>query len=108
MESVGNKIRLYRKAANLTQEQLGDILKVDASYLGKIERAETNATLEMIENIAGALRISPYELFGPPSRKNEKSDLIDKINTNLLSFTKSDLKIVSNIIKDIHSLTNNK
>jgi Helix-turn-helix. len=99
---------MYRKAANLTQLQLGEILKVDYSYLGKIERAETNATLEMIENIASALRISPYELFDSPSRRNEKSDLIDKINTTLLSFNKNELKTVSNIIKDVHSLTNKK
>ncbi|WP_135557117.1 helix-turn-helix domain-containing protein [Paenibacillus cymbidii] len=104
-EQVGNRIRMYRKSSNLTQIELGDLLNIDASYLGKIERGEANATLEMINNIAIALKISPFELFVSPSNKNSS---IENISTTLLGFNNNDLKIVSRIIKDIYSLTEGK
>ena len=34
------KIRLYRKARSLTQEELGEYLEIDQSYLGRIERGK--------------------------------------------------------------------
>ncbi|WP_430161796.1 helix-turn-helix domain-containing protein [Paenibacillus lautus] len=36
---------MYRKARKLTQEELGEYLQIDQSYLGRIERREVNITL---------------------------------------------------------------
>uniref|UniRef100_UPI00403EDEAF helix-turn-helix domain-containing protein n=1 Tax=Paenibacillus sp. FSL R5-0744 TaxID=2921656 RepID=UPI00403EDEAF len=45
-------MRLYRKARKLTQEQLGDRLQIDQSYLGRIERGEVNISFRYtIQNI---------------------------------------------------------
>ncbi|SEO72688.1 helix-turn-helix domain-containing protein [Paenibacillus sp. OV219] len=70
--SVGKKIRLYRKAMNLTQDELGEILHIDQSYLGRIERGEINVTLETLWKISDALQINPSQLLETSSRSSDK------------------------------------
>lgn len=103
---VGSKIRQHRKASNLTQEKLAEVLSIDPSYLGRIERGEVNTTLEMIFRIAESLNISANDLFIPlkRGRNSEKYDIIEKIDTMLLSLHIDDLKIISRIMKDTISL----
>ncbi|MFA6549480.1 MAG: helix-turn-helix transcriptional regulator [Candidatus Margulisiibacteriota bacterium] len=59
----GNKVRERRKKLRLSQEALADIAGVHRTYIGMIERAEKNATLESIEKIAKALKISIADFF---------------------------------------------
>lgn len=41
----GKKVQEYRKAQQLTQEQLAELAGVHRTYIGMIERAEKNITL---------------------------------------------------------------
>jgi len=59
----GSKIIELRKKKGLTQEDLCDLIGVDRSYMGFIERGERNTTLDKIDKIAKALKVSPKELF---------------------------------------------
>ncbi len=59
----GNKVREKRLALGLSQEELATRAKVHRTYIGMIERAEKNITLENIEKIAKALVISVDELL---------------------------------------------
>lgn len=54
----GNKVRERRTALGLSQEELAGRADVHRTYIGMIERAEKNITLENIEKIAKALEIS--------------------------------------------------
>lgn len=103
---VGKKIRQHRKAANLTQEKLAEILSTDPSYIGKMERGEVNITLGTISNIAEALRVSPYDFFEITKTNNnaQKNDLIEKLNVMILSLHTEDLKVVYRIIKEAITL----
>ncbi|MGG4499779.1 helix-turn-helix domain-containing protein [Paenibacillus polymyxa] len=106
MFEVGKRIRQHRKAARLTQERMGELLSIDPSYLGRIERGEINTTLDMIFRIAEALKISPYELFISTNNVgiSEKYELIEKIDTMLLNLHTDDLKTIYRIMKDTVSL----
>lgn len=53
----GNKVRERRLALGLSQEELASRAGVHRTYIGMIERAEKNITLENIEKIARALKI---------------------------------------------------
>ena len=53
----GNKVRERRLALGLSQEELASRAGVHRTYIGMIERAEKNITLENIEKIAMALKI---------------------------------------------------
>lgn len=59
----GRKVREERTKLELSQEELADIAGVHRTYIGMIERAEKNITLENIEKIAKALNIKIADLF---------------------------------------------
>ena len=59
----GQKIREERAKLGLSQEELASRAGVHRTYIGMIERAEKNITLENIEKIAKALKISISEIF---------------------------------------------
>nr|WP_145403090.1 helix-turn-helix transcriptional regulator [Paenibacillus xylanexedens] len=100
---VGKKIRLYRKARKLTQEELGEQLRIDQSYLGRIERGEVNITIETLDKIAISLRIAPSQLLEDEKldvNNKLRADMIDKIDTTLLSLSNKELEVIHRLIKD--------
>lgn len=63
-KAFGARMKLFRKAIpKLTQEKLGFPCGLDRSYMGRIERGESNVGLVNIHRIADALKIDPAELF---------------------------------------------
>lgn len=63
LKKFGDKVREERLRKKLSQEQLADFAGVHRTYIGMIERAEKNITLENIEKIANALKIKVSEIF---------------------------------------------
>ena len=59
----GQKVREERARLGLSQEELASRAGVHRTYIGMIERAEKNITLENIEKIAKALKISIADFF---------------------------------------------
>lgn len=59
----GKRIQELRKEKGLTQEDLADLVEVDRSYMGFVERGERNPTLDKIIKIAKALKITLSDLF---------------------------------------------
>ena len=59
----GKKVRDERAKLALSQEELAARASVHRTYIGMIERAEKNITLENIEKIARALKISIADFF---------------------------------------------
>lgn len=59
----GKKVREERLKLGLSQEGLAEKAGVHRTYIGMIERAEKNITLENIEKIAKALGMRIEELF---------------------------------------------
>jgi len=59
----GQKVREERARLGLSQEELAGRAGVHRTYIGMIERAEENITLESIEKIAKALKINIADFF---------------------------------------------
>lgn len=59
----GKKVREERTKLGLSQEELASRAGVHRTYIGMIERAEKNITLENIEKFAKALGKKPDELL---------------------------------------------
>ena len=59
----GHKVRDERTKLGLSQEELAARAGLHRKYIGMIERAEKNITLENIEKIAKALNKKINELF---------------------------------------------
>ncbi|NTW89751.1 MAG: helix-turn-helix transcriptional regulator [Candidatus Moranbacteria bacterium] len=64
LEKFGTKVREERQKRGLSQEELAVRAGVHRTYIGMIERAEKNITLDNIEKIAGALEMKLAEIFG--------------------------------------------
>jgi len=60
---LGQRIRNYRIAKGLSQEKLAELSGCHPTYIGQIERAEKNATIESIEKISLALNVPLSKLF---------------------------------------------
>lgn len=67
--TVGENLRAYRRARDLSQEAFADVLGVHRTYLGGIERGERNLTLKAVERYAERLQIDPLTLLQPPGRR---------------------------------------
>lgn len=61
-EEVGKRLREMRRLKRLTQKALAEIVGVDYTYIGKIERAEQLPSLSVLIKIAGSLSI-PLDRF---------------------------------------------
>ncbi len=59
----GRKVRRERTRLGLSQEELAARAAVHRTYIGMVERAEKNITLENIEKICKALGLSVGEFF---------------------------------------------
>jgi len=63
LKKFGEKVREERLKRKLSQEELANIAGVHRTYIGMIERAEKNITLQNIEKMSRALRVTIQDLF---------------------------------------------
>lgn len=63
LQKFGDRVRQERHKLRLSQEELALRAGVHRTYIGMIERAEKNITLENIEKITNALNISLSDIF---------------------------------------------
>ena len=63
LKKFGKRVKKERLKQNLSQEELAEKAGVHRTYIGMIERAEKNITLQNIEKIAKALHISLDKLM---------------------------------------------
>ncbi len=63
LKQLGQKLKEKRKIANLTQEQLAELINKTRNYVGMVERAEINVPVLVIFDIAKALNVHPKEFF---------------------------------------------
>jgi transcriptional regulator with XRE-family HTH domain len=59
----GNAVRRARKEQGLSQEALADLAGLHRTFVGFVERAETNISIDNIGRIADALRLPAAQLF---------------------------------------------
>lgn len=57
-DRIGSNIRKYRKAKNLRQQDLAEMVNVSVNYIGMIERGEKVPALETFVDIINALEVS--------------------------------------------------
>lgn len=62
LESFGEKIKVARKKANISQEDLADSAGIHRTYMGRIERGESNPPIYTVYKICNALKIKQLEI----------------------------------------------
>ena len=84
LKSVGKRIRQYRIARNMKQEDLADKTNLSVTYIGMIERGEKSPRLETFVSIVNALGVTSDALLSDVTMTGYKikdSMLSDKLDS---------------------------
>ena len=73
--ALGNRIRLARKDAGLTGEQLSELCKINAAYLRQIECGAKMPSLPLFESLSRTLKVSPSYLLADALPGSEDQDV---------------------------------
>ena len=73
-EVLGWNLRRLRVERGLSQRRLAVAAEIDHAYLGRVERAKVNVTLNFIEATARALDVPVAELFVVPQAGTVKPE----------------------------------
>lgn len=60
---MAEAIRLYRKKASLTQEELAELADLNPKYIGEIERGMKNISVDTLMRIAAATKTHIRKFF---------------------------------------------
>ncbi len=64
--ALGENLRSFRQARDLSQEAFADLLGVHRTYIGAIERGDRNLSLRSVERLATRLGLEPLTLLQSP------------------------------------------
>lgn len=62
-KELGKKIKRARKATDYSQEELADKVRISRTHMGHIEQGRRTPSLEVLEKIARALKVSIKDLL---------------------------------------------
>lgn len=60
---IGKNLKRLRKEKQLTQVELAERAKISSNYYARIERDEENPSLEVLKDIAKALKVKSSEIL---------------------------------------------
>lgn len=79
LEVIAKNIVYLRKRKHLSQDELANLADIDRSYLGYIENAKFNITIQKAEVIAAALEVSIFDLLDAELIAKYESSRTDEI-----------------------------
>lgn len=97
---IGQRIRRFRKAYNLSQEQLAEKIGISVTHMSHIETGNTKLSLPVFVDIADALSVRTDELlYDAP--KIDKAAMKQEFSELLDSCSMHDMYILIDIIKAV-------
>lgn len=95
---IGQRIRKFRKASSLSQEELAEKVGISTTHMSHIETGNTKLSLPVFVDIANALSVQTDELLHDEPRSS-KSDMKKKIDEVLDTCTLKEAYILLDIMK---------
>lgn len=83
--TIGRRIHALRRGRNFTQQHLADLIGVNASYIGPLEKGQKTPSIAVLEKIAEALDQPIFLFFVEPQAGQEADDELKRRCTALLS-----------------------
>ena len=89
---LGDRIRFFRQQEKLSQEELSEKSGIGVVHISNIENGNTKPSVDVIVNIATALKVTPNQLLidSLPETQQNKNDL----NSLLLACTPEEVSIL--------------
>lgn len=73
-EKIGQRIKKFREAVNMSQKDLAYSADLDRSYIASVENGQRNISIVNIEKIANALGVTLKEFFNSMNFENIKAN----------------------------------
>ena len=87
----GTRLREARRAKDLTQQQLADIVEVDPKYISAIENGKRKMSSNLAKKVGKTLNARPEYLLGLDDHPTAADELLSK------KYTETTCMITSNI-----------
>jgi transcriptional regulator with XRE-family HTH domain len=95
---LGQRVREFRKAKGLSQDQLSEKVGIDSKHLSRIELGKSFPYMETLEAIAAALEVEIKDLF-EFSHLSKDAGTIESINKMLEGANEEKLRQVYKFVK---------
>ncbi len=96
---IGQKIRKFRKAHGLSQEQLAEQIGISVTHMSHIETGNTKLSLPVLVDLAKCLEVSTDDiLFDNTPNKNS---YLNELSNVLDSCSAKEVQIIADIAKSI-------
>lgn len=98
---IGQRIRKYRKAQKLSQEQLAERIGISVTHMSHIETGNTKLSLQVFYDISNALNVCADDLLSDTltNSKKHRKEILDIID----SCTPQQTRIITDMIKCMKS-----
>lgn len=106
---IGQRIRRYRKALNLSQEELAEKVGISTTHMSHIETGNTKLSLPVLVDLSNVLSVQTDAIiFGEKQEnktllKSELSDIIDSCTTQELNILMDLVKALKISLDKYHS-----
>ena len=97
---IGQKIRKFRKAQNLSQEELAEKIGISTTHMSHIETGNTKLSLPVFVELAEALNVqaddllNDREVISTSKANRELSEILE-------SCTAEQLNVIADVVKTI-------
>lgn len=95
--AIGQRIRKYRRALNLSQETLAEKINISKTHMSHIETGNTKMSLQVLASIAVALNVSADSILFEKKRES-KTTATGEIDCELGDCSLTELKIIKDIV----------
>lgn len=95
---IGARIRLIRKARNITQEKLAEITDYSITHISHIETGSSKSSIEALLKITAALGCTPNDILCD-SMYGAKEIFQHQISELLKDCTEYEVRVINDIVK---------
>lgn len=96
-EKLGKRIARQRKAVGLTQAQLAETVGVQPETISRVETGSKTASLDLLVEVAAALKLELHELFRIHDRNDAKDEMIDRLLWFALRLSTAEVELVLDV-----------
>lgn len=101
---VGSRIKKFRKSKKLSQEELALMAYIDPTHLGRVERGESNCSIEMLDKLVKVLNISLEDFFKQTQPSNTDNEVFPVLIDRLILLNKEEQECILELVNTAYKL----